>query len=479
MPARPRRPGARAARRDGPARASGSSPRPQTSAPASEASSAETAVAPAEAVAGERRAPREAAREARETREAPPRAEGARAREGQGRASRARSASATDGEGQAAQDARRSRTCSRSARRSWSRSPRIPSAPRARASPRTSPFRAATWCSCRRWTTSASAAASPTRRSAGGCARSSTGCARPARASSSARWPRTCRRRSSRADIRFLIEVWNQVVRRNEKRGGPGLLHPDLDLILRATRDLFAHDVEKLVVDDRDEYERILGFVDRAGPGAARTAWCSTRRTSPIFDAYGIEQEIAARHSAQGVAQERRLPDHRSGRGAHRHRRQLRPLRRQEEPRGDDHQDQRRGGQGDRLPAAAAQHRRHHHLRLHRHGEAAEPRQGLQDAAGGAGPRQGQDERAAHLRARPGGDDAQARARVHRPRAARGLLLLRRQGLREDGHHGRLRDLPRDPPRGAAATRIPRWSSTATPRSRGCSRARSGRSCAT
>src|SRR5262249_57656824 len=63
------------------------------------------------------------------------------------------------------------------------------------------------------------------------------------------------------SDIRFLIEVWNESVRRNERMSGPGLLHPDLDLILRATRDLFAHDVEKLVVDDRDEYERILAFV--------------------------------------------------------------------------------------------------------------------------------------------------------------------------------------------------------------------------
>ncbi len=93
------------------------------------------------------------------------------------------------------------------------------------------------------------------------------------------------------SDIRFLIEIWNQVVRKNEKRGGPGLMHPDLDLILRATRDLFAADVEKLVVDDRDEYERILGFV------AAQDAALAQRvvlhdSDEPIFDSYGIEQEI-------------------------------------------------------------------------------------------------------------------------------------------------------------------------------------------
>ncbi|HUM12692.1 MAG TPA: Rne/Rng family ribonuclease [Myxococcaceae bacterium] len=93
------------------------------------------------------------------------------------------------------------------------------------------------------------------------------------------------------SDIRFLIEIWNQVVRKNEKRGGPGLMHPDLDLILRATRDLFAADVEKLVVDDREEYERILGFVTAQDPALAqRVALHDT--DEPIFDSYGIEQEI-------------------------------------------------------------------------------------------------------------------------------------------------------------------------------------------
>ncbi len=93
------------------------------------------------------------------------------------------------------------------------------------------------------------------------------------------------------SDIRFLIGVWNECVRRNEKNPNPGLLYPDLDLILRATRDLFAHDVEKLVVDDRDEYERILGFIGPQDP-ALRDRVLLHDGDEPIFDAYGIEQEI-------------------------------------------------------------------------------------------------------------------------------------------------------------------------------------------
>ncbi|HMA88247.1 MAG TPA: Rne/Rng family ribonuclease, partial [Burkholderiales bacterium] len=93
------------------------------------------------------------------------------------------------------------------------------------------------------------------------------------------------------ADIRFLIQVWNEIIRMKDKVGAPALLHGDLDLILRATRDLFTADVQKLVIDDRDEYERILRFVREQAPHLASQIECYSG-DEPIFDAYGIEQEL-------------------------------------------------------------------------------------------------------------------------------------------------------------------------------------------
>ena len=93
------------------------------------------------------------------------------------------------------------------------------------------------------------------------------------------------------ADIRFLIQVWNEIIRTKDKVSAPALLHGDLDLILRATRDLFTADVQKLAIDDRDEYERILALRARAG-AAPRVADRVYQGEEPIFDAYGIEQEL-------------------------------------------------------------------------------------------------------------------------------------------------------------------------------------------
>ncbi len=93
------------------------------------------------------------------------------------------------------------------------------------------------------------------------------------------------------ADARFLIGIWNEVGKKKEKLGAPALLHPDLDLTLRATRDLFAQDVEKLVIDDRAEWERVQRFVEAQDP-ALKDRVVLHDSDEPIFDAYGIEHEL-------------------------------------------------------------------------------------------------------------------------------------------------------------------------------------------
>jgi Rne/Rng family ribonuclease len=93
------------------------------------------------------------------------------------------------------------------------------------------------------------------------------------------------------ADIKFLLGLWNEMARKKDKLRAPALLHPDLDLILRSIRDLFSAEVEKLVIDDRGEYERITRFVEQAVPQLKDAIELYEGR-EPIFDAYGIEQEL-------------------------------------------------------------------------------------------------------------------------------------------------------------------------------------------
>ncbi len=94
------------------------------------------------------------------------------------------------------------------------------------------------------------------------------------------------------ADIEFLVALWTDVQKKTEAARPPSLIHPDLDLILRATRDIFTHDVEKLVVDDKDAHARILTFIQGFNPTLARAVELY-QGAEPLFDHLGIEQEVS------------------------------------------------------------------------------------------------------------------------------------------------------------------------------------------
>ncbi len=97
--------------------------------------------------------------------------------------------------------------------------------------------------------------------------------------------------RDLNADMEFLIKLWNSVLKRNETARAPALLYNDLDLLLRTVRDLFTPEVEKLIVDNKQEHERILKFVQAFMPDFAGRVELYDGR-EPIFDGYGIESEI-------------------------------------------------------------------------------------------------------------------------------------------------------------------------------------------
>jgi ribonuclease G len=94
-----------------------------------------------------------------------------------------------------------------------------------------------------------------------------------------------------KADMDFLIKLWNNVVQRTETGRCPSLIYNDLDLLLRTVRDIFTPDVDKLIIDSRPEYDRIKKFIAAFMPDFAGQIELYTS-AEPIFDGYGIEIEI-------------------------------------------------------------------------------------------------------------------------------------------------------------------------------------------
>src|SRR5204862_577382 len=65
----------------------------------------------------------------------------------------------------------------------------------------------------------------------------------------------------------------------------------ELDLVLKTARDLFTDEIENIVIDDKEQYSRLVRFVEMFMPERVKDIELYAG-DEPIFDAYGIEDEI-------------------------------------------------------------------------------------------------------------------------------------------------------------------------------------------
>lgn len=92
-------------------------------------------------------------------------------------------------------------------------------------------------------------------------------------------------------DIGYLHELWKRIQQDSEKAVPPALVHRDMSLTTGLIRDVFSDRFDRLVVDDADEYERILEYVESISPELADRIELYEDET-PIYDSFEVETEI-------------------------------------------------------------------------------------------------------------------------------------------------------------------------------------------
>lgn len=90
----------------------------------------------------------------------------------------------------------------------------------------------------------------------------------------------------------FLKKLWENIQKKFKATAAPSLLHQELNVILRAVRDLMTHEVERVVVDDPQAYESVLSFLEMSMPGLIGAVELYEGE-EPIFDAYNLEGDIS------------------------------------------------------------------------------------------------------------------------------------------------------------------------------------------
>jgi ribonuclease G len=95
-----------------------------------------------------------------------------------------------------------------------------------------------------------------------------------------------------RADLRFLIHLWNEIKQRSDDSKSPALIYHDLSLIERILRDQVSANFSSIWVDSEADYERIVRFLNRFSPTLVRRVKLYTKEI-PLFEHFGIQDEIS------------------------------------------------------------------------------------------------------------------------------------------------------------------------------------------
>ena len=93
------------------------------------------------------------------------------------------------------------------------------------------------------------------------------------------------------ADIGYLRKLWTGIQARASGRTPPSLLHEDLDLAQRVLRDLVNDETSRILVDSRENIQKLTEFAAQYSPKVLPLLTHYTGER-PLFDLHNVEEEI-------------------------------------------------------------------------------------------------------------------------------------------------------------------------------------------
>lgn len=94
------------------------------------------------------------------------------------------------------------------------------------------------------------------------------------------------------ADLSYLADIWREVKKRIEKESTPAVVYQEPELFIRVLRDSFTRDFKHVLVDDRGDYEKALGYFRKVSP-EMRGKVKFYEGEEPLFRKYGVENSIS------------------------------------------------------------------------------------------------------------------------------------------------------------------------------------------
>ncbi len=92
-------------------------------------------------------------------------------------------------------------------------------------------------------------------------------------------------------ELKYLHKLHEVLVKRVEDTTAPDLVFQEADLSVRVVRDIFSAHFERAIVDDEQQYRRLVSFFTRTAPELVERVelW---EQEEPLYEAYGVDKAI-------------------------------------------------------------------------------------------------------------------------------------------------------------------------------------------
>lgn len=92
-------------------------------------------------------------------------------------------------------------------------------------------------------------------------------------------------------DLHILLKMWEDIQRRIDESKKPTMVYQEPDIIERTVRDFLTEDIDRVMIDSREDYDKMVEKISRISKRSA-TKITHFGENIPIFERFNIERQI-------------------------------------------------------------------------------------------------------------------------------------------------------------------------------------------
>jgi len=93
------------------------------------------------------------------------------------------------------------------------------------------------------------------------------------------------------ADLGVLIRMWHGILETYKRSPAPALIHKDMNLVYKAARDFITPQIDRVLIDDAEEFEKVRDFLRLLGPQYVDRIQLYERGRA-LFSDYKVDEEV-------------------------------------------------------------------------------------------------------------------------------------------------------------------------------------------